>query len=110
MRLSSQETGILVVSHWVSSIPLHSSVNPLIHALYTSTQDYKQQCSRLHQCAKASHQGGTTPTSPELKDQQHKWTWLLQQVKGSWHADKIEEYAQLLAAYHSVGEIGRAHV
>lgn len=45
-----------------------------------------------------------SPISPALEDRQREWTWLLQQVKTTWCADKIEEYARLLAAYHSVGD------
>jgi hypothetical protein len=86
------------------SISPHSLANLLISALFTSTQEYKQHRSRLYQRAKASRQGGTTPTSPKLEDRQRKWTWLLQQVKTTWCAEKIEEYARLLAAYHSVGD------
>ena len=85
-------------------IALHSLVNLLINTLYTSTRDNKQYRSRIYQRAKVSRQGGTTPTSPELEDRQRRWTWLLQQVKMSWCADKIEEYAQLLTAYHEVGD------
>lgn len=75
-----------------------------INALCSSTRDHKQQRARLYQRAKASRQGGTTPTSPKLEDRQRRWTCLLRQVKTSWNAEKIEEYAQLLAAYHSVGD------
>ena len=86
------------------SIPLRSSVNLLISALFSGNRDDKQRCSRLYQRAKASRQGGMSPISPALEDRQRKWTWLLQQVKTSWYEDKIEEYARLLAAYHSVGD------
>ena len=64
----------------------------------------EQYCSRIYQRAKASRQGGTTLTSPELEDRQRKWARLLRKGKRSWCGAKIEEYAQLLAAYHSVGD------
>ena len=87
------------------SIPLHSFVNLLIYTLFTSTRDYEQHCSQLYQRAKASRQGGTTPTSAELEVRQRRWTWLLQQVKTGWCVDKIQEYTRLLTAYHSVGDL-----
>lgn len=87
------------------SISLYSFVNLLINTLFTSTRDYERHCSRLYQRAKASRQGGPTPISAELEDRQRRWAWLLQEVKTGWCADKIQEYARLLASYHSVGDL-----
>jgi hypothetical protein len=45
-----------------------------------------------------------TPTSPKLEDRRRKWAVLLREVKTGWCEDKVQEYARLLAARHSVGD------
>jgi hypothetical protein len=76
----------------------------LIRTLCISTQDRKQQCSRLYQRAKTSRRGGKTPTSTKLERRCRKWAVVLREVKTNWSEDKLQEYARLLAARHSVGD------
>jgi len=73
--------------------------------LCISNRDRKQQSSRLYQRARTSHRGSTTPTSPGLEDRRREWVILFREVKTNWPEDKVQEYARLLAAHHSVGDL-----
>jgi hypothetical protein len=88
----------------LAPIPCASLINMLIRTLCISTEDCKQQCSRLYQRAKTLRHGGKTPTSTKLEHQCHKWAVVLREVKTNWSEDKLQEYARLLAARHSVGD------
>jgi hypothetical protein len=88
----------------LAPIPCVSLIDMLIRTLCISTQDRKQQCSHLYQCAKTLHCGGKTPTSTKLECRCCKWAVVLREVKTNWSEDKLQEYAQLLAAQHSIGD------